>query len=101
MSASSSRVNLSRFPCGCSRTAIGNFRAHHCRMREGLRRDKVRTAVVTSTPNTSPTGKNSGRERNTMGLRERKRLERHRHILMAAAQIFKERGYDDARIEEI
>jgi AcrR family transcriptional regulator len=40
-------------------------------------------------------------EKTVTGLRERKRLERRKEILLAAARIFKERGYDEARIEEI
>ncbi len=36
-----------------------------------------------------------------MGLRERKRLARHREILEAAARVFAERGFSEARIEEV
>lgn len=42
-----------------------------------------------------------GSERDRMGLRERKRLERNREILEAAATIFSERGFADARMEEV
>jgi AcrR family transcriptional regulator len=36
-----------------------------------------------------------------MGLREQKRLERRKEILLAAAQVFKERGYDQTRMDQI
>src|ERR1700693_544991 len=36
-----------------------------------------------------------------MGLRERKRLERRREILLAAAQVFKKKGFDQARMDQI